>query len=404
MKTHKITILYVISKSRINQKGLVPVICRITYLGIRKQFATGLFINSSSWSSKHQLVEPPNDNNYINNQLSLISQKLNQAFLLLQFKEDDFSVDDIYNSFLGKKSTSEKTIKDAFEYHTNRMQKLVGIDVKQVSVQKYFQTLEHVKTFLNLNYHKNDFLLKDLKINFINDFEYYLKTEKGFMQNTVYKSIQRFRRVVRVAIAVDYIQKDPFVFHKIKKPKKQIIYLDQIELGKLENYSFTQNRLQLVKDLFIFCCYTGLAFQEMANLHSKNIIKGFDGNLWIQMIRQKTNKLFSIPLLPEANDILIKYTPSSINSNKLLPTISNQRFNSYLKEIAEIVGIEKNLTHHIARKTFATTILLYNDVPMEIVSELLGHSKMSITQDHYGKIVQKKVSEQMIKLIEKMKR
>jgi len=402
MNIHKLSILFVLKKNKSRNNGTAPIQCRLTYNQKRKQFATGQFINPDYWKSKEQIASPPNDNNYINNQLSLISQKLNQAFLLLQFKEEDFNVDDIYNKFLGKKSTAEKTIRDAFEYHTNRMQKLVGIDVKQVSVQKYFQTLEHVKTFLNLNYHKNDFLLKDLKINFINDFEYYLKTEKGFMQNTVYKSIQRFRRVVKVAIAVDYIQKDPFVFHKIKKPKKQIIYLDQTELGKLENYFFTQNRLQLVKDLFIFCCYTGLAFQEMANLESKNIIKGFDGELWIEMNRQKTNKKFSIPLLPKAKSVLEKYEVSPKSFNSALPVISNQKFNSYLKEIAEIIGIDKNLTHHIARKTFATTVLLYNDVPMEIVSELLGHSKMSITQDHYGKIVQKKVSEQMLKLNNKL--
>lgn len=256
MNSYKLRVLFVIGGNRARNDGKVPLYCRLTFNKKRKQFATGQFINPEYWNSKSQQANPPDRTNYINSQLSLISQKLNQAFLLLQFKGEDFNVDDIYNKFLGKKSTAEKTIRDAFEYHTNRMQKLLGIDVKQVSVQKYFQTLEHVKTFLNLNYHKNDFLLKDLKINFINDFEYYLKTEKGFMQNTVYKSIQRFRRVVRVAIAVDYIQKDPFVFHKIKKPKKQIIYLDQTELGKLENYFFTQNRLQLVKDLFIFCCYT----------------------------------------------------------------------------------------------------------------------------------------------------
>jgi len=244
-------------------------------------------------------------------------------------------------------------------------------------------------------YHKKDFLLKDLKISFINEFEYYLKTEKRFKPHTVYKSIQRFRRVLRVAVASDYIQKDPFVFHKIKKPKKQIIYLDQAELRNLEKFTFTQNRLELVKDLFVFCCYTGLAFMEMSNLESKHIVKGFDGNLWIEMTRQKTDKKISIPLLPKALEILNKYGEGTPILFKRLPSISNQRFNSYLKEISGILGIDKNLTHHIARKTFATTVLLYNDVPMEIVSELLGHSKMSITQDHYGKVVQKKLSEHM---------
>ena len=150
--------------------------------------------------------------------------------------------------------------------------------------------------------------------------------------------------------------------------------------------------------MFVFCCYTGLAYQEMFSLKQENIIKGFDGNLWIQMTRKKTKSKISIPLLPKAKKILDKYKDDS----NLLPVISNQKFNSYLKEIGNIVGIEKRLTHHIARKTFATTVLLYNGVPMEIVSELLGHSNLKITQAHYGKVVQKSISEQMNSLSKKL--
>jgi integrase len=165
-----------------------------------------------------------------------------------------------------------------------------------------------------------------------------------------------------------------------------IIYLTDEELKQLEKHSFSQPRLQQVKDLFIFCCYTGLAYAEMSSLTTKNIEIGFDGNEWIQMIRKKTNRKISVPLLPKAKEILEKY-------NNELPRISNQKFNSYLKEISALLSIDKKLTHHIARKTFATTVLLFNNVPMEIVSELLGHSNMNITMSHYGKVVQKKVSD-----------
>jgi integrase/recombinase XerD len=170
------------------------------------------------------------------------------------------------------------------------------------------------------------------------------------------------------------------------------------ELKSLENYDFSQTRLQQVKDLFVFCCYTGLAFKEMSNLKTEHIVKGFDGNVWIKMNREKTSKPLMIPLLPKALDMINKYQ----NEEVLLPVISNQRFNSYLKEIADIVGLKKNLTHHIARKTFASTVLLFNDVPMEIVSELLGHSKISTTQDYYAKIVNKKLSETMKGLSERL--
>ena len=186
--------------------------------------------------------------------------------------------------------------------------------------------------------------------------------------------------------------------YKAKRLQKEVIYLTDDELKSLENYDFSQTRLQQVKDLFVFCCYTGLAFKEMSNLKPEHIVNGFDGNKWIKMNREKTSKPLMIPLLPKALDIISKYQEEEI----LLPVISNQRFNSYLKEIADIVGLKKNLTHHIARKTFASTVLLFNDVPMEVVSELLGHSKISTTQDYYAKIVNKKLSETMKDLSERL--
>jgi len=402
MNNHKLNILFVIRVNRTRSDGKAPLLCRLTYNNKRKPFSTGQFINPKYWSSKEQVANPKDDDGYLNSQLSLIKNKLNQAFLLLQYQRNEFDVNDIFNQYLGKRTTREKTVIDAFNYHYNRMGKLVGIEVTQTSVDKYHQTQKHINTFLMFNYKKKDYLLNDLKLNFLNDFEYYLKTKKEFKPSTVYKTVQRFRRIIRVAIGAEYIQRDPFIFHKIKKPKKEVVYLNQDELKMLENYQFSQQRLQLVKDLFIFCCYTGLAFQEMTNLESKHIIKGFDGNLWIEMIRQKTDKKISIPLLPKAIELLSEYGEGTTKQFKRFPSISNQKFNSYLKEISVVVGIGKNLTHHIARKTFATTILLYNNVPMEIVSELLGHSKMSITQDHYGKVVQKKLSESMNELSKKM--
>ena len=257
MNTIKIRILFLLDKTKINKQGKCPLKCRITFLGKRRQFATGQFVNPKHWYSKLQQAKPPNDENHnINTQLSLIKSKINRAFLLLQMKELDFDVDDIYNQFVGKSTTAEKTLLEAFDYHINRMQKLVGIDVKQVSVQKYFQTLKHVRTYLRFKYNKKDYLLKDLKLQFLHDFEYYLKTEKKFLPNSVYKTIQRLRRVVRVSVGAEYLVKDPFVLHKANKPKVQVIFLTTEELQTLEMHQFCQPRLQQVKDWFVFSCYT----------------------------------------------------------------------------------------------------------------------------------------------------
>jgi integrase len=394
--------LFLLDKVKTNKQGKCPIKCRITYNGARKPFATGLFITPNHWNSKLQQAKPPNeDNNYINNQISLIKQKINQAFLYLQIKNDKIVVEDIYKQFKGVKLEKELGLIEVYNQYNQRIKKLVGIEIQLVTYNKYLESMRHLSSFIIWKYKTKEIMLTDLNFNFILDYEYYLKTERKLQQSTLNKAIQRFRKVLSYAINQNYLQKDPFANYKQTRLKKEVVYLTTEELQSIEKYLFSQIRLEQVKDMFIFCCYTGLAYNEMAKLGPKHIIVGFDGNKWIQMTRDKTNKLISVPLLKKSTTIIEKY--QNQETTYLLPRISNQKFNSYLKEIAAIVGIEKNLTHHIARKTFATTVLLYNDVPMEIVSELLGHSKMSITQEYYGKIVQSKVSQSIASLEEKLK-
>lgn len=399
MKNLKFNIRYILSKNKTRKDGKAPLMCRITYLDERKQFSVGLFINPKNWNNSLQECEPPsNDNNYINSQLNLIKNQINQVFLYLQINNSEFTVDDIYTKFKGNTPKKELGVLEVYELFNIRIQKLIGRDLKKVTYKKYIESFVHLKSFIKAYFKANDIKLKDLKLNFLNEYEYFLKTQKGLEQSTINKAIQRFRKVIQFALEQEYIDKNPFIGYKAKRLQKEVIYLTDDELKSLENYDFSQTRLQQVKDLFVFCCYTGLAFKEMSNLKPEHIVNGFDGNKWIKMNREKTSKPLMIPLLPKALGMINKYQ----NEEILLPVISNQRFNSYLKEIADIVGLKKNLTHHIARKTFASTVLLFNDVPMEIVSELLGHSKISTTQDYYAKIVNKKLSETMKDLSERL--
>ncbi|MBK0369800.1 site-specific integrase [Flavobacterium agrisoli] len=394
MKINKISILFLLDKVKTNKQGKCPVKCRITFSGKRKPFSTGLFIKPENWFSEEQLAKPSNEeNDYINTQMSLIKNKINQAFLFLQVQQNTFNVEDIYLQYKGEKGKSSKTILELFQEHNDKVEKLVGKDYVIGTLWKFRQAKELLKSFLKYQFKKKDFEFADLCLKFLLDYEFFLKTEKNLSQATINKTIQRFRRIVKIAISEGFLEKDPFLMYKVKRVKKEVVYVTPEELFKLENFKFSQLRLKQVKDMFVFCCYTGLAYNEMRKLEQQHIVIGFDGNKWIKMRRDKTQKLISVPLLQQSNNLIKEYFDSSLRF--VFPVISNQKFNSYLKEIAEIIGIEKNLTHHIARKTFATTVLLYNDVPMEIVSELLGHSKMSITQEHYGKIVQKKISEHM---------
>ena len=399
MNTMKLSILFLLRRNRTNEKGVCAIECRITLDKQRKPFSTGIFINPEYWNASKQKAHPPNKgNNQVNTQLSLIKQEINQAFLFLQVQEKEFSVDDIYSQFKGENVKLDKSIKEMFHLHITKQEKLIGISTTKVSVAKFYQTQAHVLSFIKKKYNRSDYLLKDMTMAFITEFEFYLKTEKRFMQNTIYKTLQRFRQIVKISVALDYLPKDPFLLYKGKKPKKEIVFLSKDELRNLEQHQFASERLQQVADMFIFCCYTGLAYTEMATLKESNIQTGFDENQWLYIRRKKTKKSYEVPLLSKASDILDKYK----TEEQLLPVVSNQRFNSYLKEIAEIVGIDKILTHHIARKTFASTILLFNNVPMEIVSELLGHSEIGITQQHYAKIVKEKISEEMQNLNSKL--
>lgn len=391
---NKITILFLLERAKTNKKGVCPLKCRITYYKKRKTFSVGIFIPPEKWNNKKQLAYQEFD--IINKQISLIKQRINQAFLFLQVNETAFDVNDIYLQYSDKNIKKQKTLLEVFDMHNSRMKKLIDKEYTKSTYWKFVEAKNHIESFMKKEYERNDILLSKLSLKFLQDFDYFLKSTKNHKQITINKSIQRVRKIVKLAMAEGFITTDPFLLYKPKKVEKKVVFLTNEELNTLKKHQFSQQRLQQVKDLFVFCCYTGLAYAEMNAFTSGHIKIGFDNNEWIEMYRQKTKSKIAIPILPEARKILDKYDNN-------LPKISNQKFNSYLKEIAEIVGVHKNLTHHIARKTFATTVLLYNGVPMEIVSELLGHSKLSITQEHYAKVVKRKVSEEIKILRNKFK-
>lgn len=402
MNYNKLSILFLLQKARINKQGKCPIRCRITYLEERQEFSTGQFINPTSWYSKLQLAKPPDEENtIINTQLSLIKSKINQAFLYLQVNSSEFTIDDLMSQFKGVPIKKELGIIEVYNFYLVRIKKLIDIEIKLVTFKKYEESLVHLSGFVKWKFNSTDIKLKDIRANFITEYEYYLKVEKSLQLSTLNKAIQRFRKVMTFAISQNYQDKDPFILYKAKRVKKEVVFLDSIELEKLENHNFEIKRVQQIKDLFIFCCYTGLGFTEMINLKASDIIKGFDGELWLNIKRNKTQKSYRVPLLQKAKTIIELYRTEA--SELLFPRLSNPKFNAFLKEVASIVGIDKNLTHHVARKTFASTVLLYNDVPIEVVSKLLGHSKISTTQDHYAEVVQKKVSQEMIKLTQKIK-
>jgi len=400
MNQNKLSIRFVISKAKMNQRGLCPISCRITFENKRLAFATGLFVNPDYWNAKRQNVLTEDlESKSKNGQLSLISQKLNNAHLALELASNKYSINDIFDKYAGKIIQKEDNVVNYFRRFLAKKSQLIDKDIKESTWKKFEYVCNDLEGFIFSAYKKKDFPLNKLNSQFLADFEHYLKTVKDQKQVTLNKAIQRFRKPIKVAVAEGYLDKDPFAQYKPGRVRKEVVFLSTDELKLLEEHQFAQPRLELVKDLFVFCCYTGLAYHEMANLKKEHIVMGFDRNEWIQMKREKTSKMISVPILPQAKVLLDKYNNES--EDFALPKFSNQKINSYLKEIAGILGVNKSISHHMARKTFASTVLLFNNVPMEIVSELLGHSSMKITQEYYGKIVQKRVSEEMKRLMKK---
>jgi site-specific recombinase XerD len=276
-------------------------------------------------------------------------------------------------------------------------------------MKNYFTTQKYLEKFLKERQKVKDIKLEKINYKFVTDFEYYLKTykplvhQKPLHNNGVMKHMERFRKMINVALKNEWIEKDPFKAYKIKFVKFERGYLTEFELEELEQKEFKIERLQMVKDLFIFSCYTGLAYIDTVTLTPANIIKRIDSEAWLATQRTKTKTPVKVPLLPKAIEIIEKYrnNPKCLAEGSLLPVLSNQRLNGYLKEMADLCGIEKNLTFHLARHTFATTVTLSNGVPIESVSKMLGHTKITTTQV-YAKVIERKLGEDMLLLKQKL--
>ncbi|MBK5192314.1 MAG: site-specific integrase, partial [Flavobacteriaceae bacterium] len=267
------------------------------------------------------------------------------------------------------------------------------------TLHRYNAAKNHVGEFLAFCYQKKDIPIQEVDYKFITGFEYFLKSEKDCAHNTVQKYIVNFKKIIRIAYANQWIEKDPFFHWKGSWKNSDREYLTEEELQLLIDKEFSIPRLEQVKDIFLFCCYTGLAYADVKKLSGDDIIIGINGKRWIKTKRQKTDSLSSISLLLVSESILDKYAshPYAIAGKGILPVLTNQKSNAYLKEIADLCGIKKNLTTHLARHTFATTVTISNGVSMESVSKMLGHKSLKTTQI-YAKVVDKKVGREMDEL------
>jgi site-specific recombinase XerD len=285
---------------------------------------------------------------------------------------------------------------EVFQNHNEQMEALVGQEYAPGTLERYKTSYNHTKSYLKWKFQIEDLDITKLNFEFISDYEFWLKSVRKCDHNTTMKYLSNFKKIVIKCIKNGWLQKDPFIGFNMAKREVERTALTENELEIIQSKRFSIKRLKLVRDIFLFSCYTGLAYADVQKLKRSEIMIGVDGEKWIFTKRQKTDSSSRIPILPPALEILKQYQedPQCKFQDKVLPVLSNQKMNSYLKEIADACGISKNLTYHIARHTFATTVTLSNGVPIETVSKMLGHRNLKTTQ-HYAKILDKKISEDM---------
>lgn len=400
----KMNILFYPKKSERNDVGMVMLYARITINGKRGEFSLGRRIDEQRWDSRGgklrgTTTEVSNFNRFLDN----VKNRLYDIYDSLLKEREDISATIIKNIYLGKEG-KEYMLLEIFQEHNDEIESLLGKGFTKGTLQRYKAAYKHVSAYIIQNYHRNDIPVRRVDHKFITGLEFFLKSQRNCEHNTAIKYVVNFKKIMRIALANEWITKDPFFHWKASWKTKEKQYLTQAELDALRDKKSFLPRLDLVRDVFVFCCYTGLAYSDVQQLKEEHIIIGVNGDRWIKMPRKKTKAISSIPLLAPAEEIILKYRnhPYVLDGKAVLPVLTNQKSNAYLKEIADVCGINKNLTTHLARHTFATTVTLSNGVSISTVSKMLGHRSLKTTQI-YAKVLDSKIAEEMGRLKEKIK-
>jgi site-specific recombinase XerD len=382
---------------RVNRgkNGKAAIYVRIVVNKTRSEIALKKSVSFDEWNSTKGMAKPKSqDLKILNSYLEEVRGKLSSSYQEFILNRKLVTAEAVKNKYLGIEE-QQNTLSSLMDYHNTNMKEVLA----QGTLKNYFTTVKYLKEFLLKKYHKKDIYLSELSYEFLTNFEYFLRKyepidhHKGMANNGVMKHLERFRKMVRLGVKLGWLEKNPFEMFQLRMQKVERGYLDKEELLEIENKQIDIPRIRFVRDLFVFSCYTGMAYIDVMQLTPSHIVRGIDGNYWIKTQREKTDTLVNIPLLPKALEIIERYrfNSRSIASGTIFPIISNQKLNSYLKEIADICGIKKNLTFHLARHTFATSVTLSNGVPIETVSKMLGHTSIRTTQI-YAKVVEHKVS------------
>ncbi|MBB6128597.1 site-specific integrase [Mucilaginibacter lappiensis] len=398
-----ISLLFSLRKPKNYQSGEMPIYLRITVDGQRAELAVSRKCDPERWDAvSGRAIGSKADSRTLNAYLDDIQFKIYDLQRRMSDADENITAETLKNRFIGKVEKA-RTLLAVFEDHNQKMESLVGQEFEKSTLQRYETCLMHTKDFMQLQYNISDIPVTRINFAFLNDFEYYLRSVRKCGNNSAIKYIKNLGKIVRICLGNGWLTVNPYLNYKPKQKAVHREVLTKEELQRLTKKKFSVERLSTVRDMFVFCCYTGLAYVDVHKLKRSELVKGIDGDLWIYTSRQKTDTLSRIPVLPVALSIIHAYEdhPHCVVKDTLLPVMSNQKMNAYLKEIADLCKIKKSLTFHIARHTFATTVTLNNGVPIESVAKMMGHTSIKTTQI-YAKVMDHKISEDMSQLKKKL--
>ncbi|MCB0481707.1 MAG: site-specific integrase, partial [Flavobacteriales bacterium] len=372
MKRHSLRILFYLKKSRLLKNGNAPIYMRITLNGKSKEASINEHVDPRMWDQdKNKSRGKTTEHIDLNELLEEIKTTIRNHLTNLNSLDKTVSCDLLMSRFKGEEEKADNlTLINAFKKHNSDMSSLVGIDYSPSTLGRYETSLNHLVNFCNFKYGVSDVFLKDLNFDFITGFEHYLKTEIKCSHNSAMKHVKSLKKITNMAFNSGLLLRQPFSQYKVKIEKSTVKYLTKKELDRLINKEIVIERLALIRDLFVFQCFTGLAYVDLSSLMKKDVETDTDGSKWITRNRQKTGVESIIPLWPIPLKIIERYKDDPRTSDgKLLPVPSNQKMNGYLKELEILCEIDKNLHTHLARHTFATTVALANGVQFHTLSK-----------------------------------
>ncbi len=395
MKRNYFSVLFFIKKSKLLKNGEAPVCLRITVNGQRAEVQIKRSIDTRKWNNKKECAAGKDrQSQELNHYIDTVRARILQIHRELEMDGKAITADIIKQHFYGE-NNKPKMLLEVFNEHNKKCRDLLGKDYVLGTVLRYERTVTYLTEYMKKDYRISDLPIRELDQAFITGFEHFIKTEKSCAQNATVKYLKNLKRITRIALANKWMDTDPFFDIQFKYTPTNREFLVEEEIRLLLEKGFSIPRLEVVRDIFVFCCFSGLAFTDVQHLWTEHIFCDNKGEYWIRKPREKTNNMCNIPLLDIPKQILEKYKnhPECLRKGCLLPVPSNQKMNGYLKEVGELCGIQKTLSTHVARHSFAC-LTLANKVSMESIAKMLGHTDIRTTKI-YAKVLDQTISDEM---------